>query len=59
MSHADSSAIAEIVNRVHPGKARYIEIDGMTHGFEVNNKFQADVVKLILDWTKEQLAAAK
>lgn len=59
MSRADSSAIAEIVNRVHPGKARYVEVDGMTHGFEVNNKFQSDVVKLILDWTKEQLPAGQ
>jgi pimeloyl-ACP methyl ester carboxylesterase len=54
MSRADSSAIAEIVNRVHPGKARYVEVDGMTHGFEVDKKFAADVVRLILDWTKEQ-----
>src|SRR6266581_3280289 len=35
MSRADSSAIAETVNRVHPGKARYLEMEGMTHGFTV------------------------
>ena len=27
MSRADSSAIAEIVNRYHPGKARYMEVE--------------------------------
>jgi pimeloyl-ACP methyl ester carboxylesterase len=59
MSRADSSAIAETVNRVHPGRARYLEVDGMTHGFTVDNKFHADVVTVILNWAKEQLAAAK
>ena len=59
MSHADAAAIAEIVNRVHPGKARFVEIPGMTHGFEVEKKFYAPLVALILDWTREQLAASK
>jgi pimeloyl-ACP methyl ester carboxylesterase len=56
MSRADSAAIAEIVNRVHPGKARYLEIEGMSHGFMVGNKFYADLIPTILDWTKQQLA---
>jgi pimeloyl-ACP methyl ester carboxylesterase len=59
MSRSDSSAIVEIVNRVHPREARYVEIDGMTHSFEVEKKFQPEVVKLILDWTREQLAPAR
>jgi hypothetical protein len=59
MSRADSSAIAETVNRVHPGKARYLEVDGMTHGFTVEKKFHAEVVSAILNWAKEQLAASK
>jgi pimeloyl-ACP methyl ester carboxylesterase len=59
MSRADSSAIAEIVNRVHPGRARYVEVEGMTHGFMVGRKFHSEVVTTILDWAKEQLAAAK
>lgn len=59
MSRADSSAIADTVNRVHPGKARYVEVDGMTHGFNVDKKFDADVVTTILDWAKEQLAAGR
>ncbi|HKW32883.1 MAG TPA: alpha/beta hydrolase [Candidatus Acidoferrum sp.] len=59
MSRADSAAIAETVNRVHPGKARYMDVDGMTHGFSVDEKFYGDVVTTILNWTKEQLAAGK
>src|SRR5437660_12853546 len=59
MSRADSSAIAQTVNRVHPGKARYLEVDGMTHGFMVENKFHSEVVGIILNWAKEQLAATK
>jgi pimeloyl-ACP methyl ester carboxylesterase len=59
MSRADSLAIADTVNRVHPGKARYVEVEGMTHGFSVDMKFQADVVTTILNWSKEQLAAGK
>ncbi len=59
MSRADSSAIAEIVNRVHPGKARYVEVEGMTHGFNVQKKFHSEVVTLILNWAKEQLATGK
>lgn len=55
MSRADSSAIAEIVNRVHLGKARYVEVEGMTHGFDVDKNFHAEVVKLILDWVKATL----
>lgn len=59
MSRADSSAIAEIVNRAHPGRARYLEVDGMTHGFTVEKKFHAEVVSAILNWAKEQLGANK
>jgi alpha-beta hydrolase superfamily lysophospholipase len=41
MSRADSEAITESVNRAHPGKARYLEIPGMTHGLSVDGKFHA------------------
>ncbi len=57
MSRADSTAIAEIVNRVHPGKARYLEIEGMSHGFMVEKKFYAELIPTILEWTKRQLEA--
>jgi alpha-beta hydrolase superfamily lysophospholipase len=56
MSRADTSAIAEIVNKAHPGRARFVEIPGMTHDFTVNMKFQANLVALISDWMKEVLA---
>jgi pimeloyl-ACP methyl ester carboxylesterase len=56
MSNADSEAIAQIVNQDHPGHARYLQIDGMTHGFTVNGKFYDDLIPTILPWMKEQLA---
>ena len=49
----------ETVNRAHPGRARYREVKGMTHGLPVEKKFQAEMVTIILSWAKEQLAAGK
>jgi pimeloyl-ACP methyl ester carboxylesterase len=59
MSRADSEAIARIVNQVHPGNARYLQIDDMTHGFTVNGKFYEELIPTILTWMKEQLATDK
>jgi len=56
MSRADGK---EIVNRVHPGKAHYVEVEGMTHGFNVEKKFHGEVVAIILNWAKERLATGK
>ena len=58
MSQADSAAIAEFVNRAHPGMACYLELQGMSHGFMVEKKLHAELVPTILDWTKQQLAAS-
>jgi len=58
MSRADAEAIAETVNRVHPGRARYLEVEGMTHGFTINRKFDDDLIPTILNWMKEQLATS-
>jgi pimeloyl-ACP methyl ester carboxylesterase len=55
MSRADSEAIAQIVNQVHPGRARYLEIDGMTHGMTINEKFYDPLIQQVLNWMKEQL----
>lgn len=55
MSRADSEAIAQIVNQVHPGRARYVEIDGMGHGFTIKEKFYDPLVPTVLGWMKEQL----
>ena len=54
MSRADSEAIAQIVNQIHPGKARYTEIEGMGHGFTVKGKFYDQLVPAVLEWMKEQ-----
>lgn len=55
MSRTDSEAIARIVNQVHPGHARYLQIDDMTHGFTVNGKFYEELIPTMLNWMKEQL----
>jgi pimeloyl-ACP methyl ester carboxylesterase len=57
MSRADSESIAQTVNQIHPGNARYLQFDDMTHGFTVNGKFCEPLVPAILGWMKEQLAA--
>jgi pimeloyl-ACP methyl ester carboxylesterase len=57
MSRADSQAIVEIVNQAHPGHARFMEIDGMTHGFKTNAQFYDPLVPTILSWIKEQMGA--
>jgi pimeloyl-ACP methyl ester carboxylesterase len=59
MSRADSEAIAQVVNQVHPGGARYLEIDGMTHGFTVKGKFCEELVPTILTWMREQLGLGR
>jgi pimeloyl-ACP methyl ester carboxylesterase len=56
MSRADGEAIAQIVNRAHPGHARYLEIDDMTHGLTINGKFYDELVPTVLNWLKDQVA---
>ena len=48
MSRADSEAIVRIVNQIHPGRARYLQIDEMTHSFSVNGKFYDGVIQTVL-----------
>jgi pimeloyl-ACP methyl ester carboxylesterase len=55
MSRADSEAIARTINQIHPGHARYLQIDEMAHDFTVNGAFYGQLVPTILDWMKEQL----
>jgi pimeloyl-ACP methyl ester carboxylesterase len=59
MSRADSEAIAQSVNQVHPGRARYVEIERMTHVFDIDKKFHADLVPLVLNaiqqWLRETM----
>jgi alpha-beta hydrolase superfamily lysophospholipase len=56
MSQADSRAIADTVNRAHPGHATYMEVDGADHLLAVNQKFDDKVVPAMLDWMQNQLA---
>jgi hypothetical protein len=55
MSRSGSEAIVRIVNQVHPGHARYLEIDDMIHGFSLSEKFYEPLVPIVLKWMKEQL----
>jgi alpha-beta hydrolase superfamily lysophospholipase len=55
MSNADARAIAENVNRAHPGLAQYEEIKGGDHLLTVNGKLSDDVVPAMLQWMKERL----
>jgi pimeloyl-ACP methyl ester carboxylesterase len=55
MSRADSEAIAQTVNQSHTGHARYLEVDGMDHGFKVQGAFYGDLVPTVLHWMAEQL----
>jgi len=59
MSRLDGEAIVQIVSQAHPGHARYLEIDGMTHGMTVKDKFYDPLVPTVLDWMKEQLAGSR
>ena len=56
MSRADSEAIVQVVNQVHPGRARYLEVENMTHGLTVNDRFDDQLLRTLLNWMKEQLA---
>ena len=43
------------VNQSHPGNARYIEFDGMSHGFTVSDKFCEGLIPAMLTWMKDQM----
>jgi pimeloyl-ACP methyl ester carboxylesterase len=54
MSQSDSRAIADIVNRAHPGRASYEEIEGADHLLAVHNKPDERVVPLMLEWMRKR-----
>jgi pimeloyl-ACP methyl ester carboxylesterase len=56
MSDADARAIADNVNRAHPGMARYVEIPGGDHLLSLKGKLAEDVVPTMMKWMREQLA---
>ena len=53
MSESDSRTLADIVNRQHPGNARYVEIKGADHLLSVNDKLDDSVIPVMLDWLRE------
>ncbi len=59
MSRSDSEAISRIVNQEYPGHARYLQIEDMTHGFTIHDKFYDPLVPTILSWMKDALATTK
>jgi len=56
MSYADSIAIADIVNRAHPGHAEFVEVQDGDHLFASHNKLIDSVVPKMLDWMRKQLS---
>jgi alpha-beta hydrolase superfamily lysophospholipase len=55
MSPSDSRAIADLVNRAHPGHATYTEIQDADHLLAVHNKLEEHVVPTMIDWMRKQL----
>jgi pimeloyl-ACP methyl ester carboxylesterase len=55
MSRADSIAIADSVNRAHPGHAEFVEIEGGDHLLASHNKLIESVALKMMDWMRKQL----
>ena len=56
MSRADSVAIADTVNRVHPGHAEFVEIEGGDHLLASHGRLLDGVVLKMLEWMQKQLS---
>jgi pimeloyl-ACP methyl ester carboxylesterase len=54
MSRADSIAIADTVNRTHPGHAEFAEIEAADHLLAVHNKLADSAIPKILAWLRKQ-----
>jgi pimeloyl-ACP methyl ester carboxylesterase len=68
MSRSDHELIAEVVNRVRPGTARFVEVPKTDHHFmaydtpeqafqEKGGRYSAEATRVIVDWLKARLAA--
>jgi pimeloyl-ACP methyl ester carboxylesterase len=55
MSRADCIAIADTVNRTHPGHAEFVEIEAADHLLAVHNKLADSTIPQILAWLHNQL----
>ena len=56
MSDGDARAIADNVNRTHPGMASYVEVPLADHLLSVKEGLAADVAATMINWMKERLA---
>ena len=59
MSRADSDAISETVNSVHPGTADNFVVPNMSHLFEINSKYYDPLTARISNWMNDCLHAEK
>jgi hypothetical protein len=55
MSRADSIATADTVNRTHPGRAEFVEIEAADHLLAVHNKLADSAIPKILAWLHKQI----
>jgi pimeloyl-ACP methyl ester carboxylesterase len=55
MSHNDSAAIADIVNRKTPGRAEFVEVPNADHLLSVQGKLADSVAPQMLRWMNKQL----
>jgi len=56
MSRSDAEAIVRNVNQAHPGRARYEQVEGMTHDAMVDGAFYEPLFTTAIQWMKQQLA---
>jgi pimeloyl-ACP methyl ester carboxylesterase len=54
MSRSDAEAIVRNVNQAHPGKARYEQVENMTHDAMVDGKFYEPLYTTAVEWMKQQ-----
>ena len=55
MSDADSRSIADIANRAHAGRARYVTVENAGHLLSVKDVLEPTVVPTMLDWIRQIL----
>jgi len=56
MSRSDAEAIVRNVNQAHPGRARYEQVEGMTHDAMVDGAFYEPLFTTAIQWMKQQLS---
>jgi len=54
MSRSDSIAIADTVNRAHPGHTEFAEVEGADHLLASHNRLVDSVIPKMIGWMKKQ-----